>query len=77
MGADRRSIHEQKRREPCQTGKRLLMRSKGDKYRPVATVLKEKNGVPTKLHISGKVYALVLDDYINGRKNQAGRMKNG
>lgn len=52
------------------------MRQKGDKYRPVATVLKEKKGVPTKLHISGKVYALVPDDYINGRKNQAGRMRN-
>lgn len=53
------------------------MRHKGDKYRPVATVLKEKNGTPTKLQISGRVYALVHDDYVNGRKNKAGRGKHG
>lgn len=52
-----------------------MTRKKGDKYRPVTTVLKEKHGTPTKLHISGRVYALVHDDYINGHKNKAGKKK--
>jgi len=45
-------------------------REKGEKYRPYVEVLKQKNGVPTKIAVSGQVYALVHEDYINGRKNQ-------
>jgi hypothetical protein len=45
-------------------------RSKGDKYRPVVQVMKAKNGTPTRIEFNGHSYALVHDDYINGRKNQ-------
>lgn len=45
-------------------------REKGEKYRPTVEVLKQKNGLPTKIAVSGKVYALVHEDYINGRKGK-------
>jgi hypothetical protein len=45
-------------------------RSKGDKYRPIVQVMKAKNGTPTRIEFNGHSYALVHDDYINGRKNQ-------
>jgi hypothetical protein len=45
-------------------------RSKGDRYRPIVTVTKERNGTPTKVIISGQEYALIHKDYINGRKGQ-------
>lgn len=47
------------------------MRQVGDKYRPVATVLREKNGTPAKLLVSGEEYELLSEhekmkkDYIN------------
>jgi hypothetical protein len=46
------------------------MREKGDRYRPIVTILKQKNGTPTKVLISGEEYALVPKDYINGYKSQ-------
>ncbi|WP_157684543.1 hypothetical protein [Cytobacillus praedii] len=46
-------------------------RQKGDSYRPTIEVLKAKNGVPTSIRFNGQSYALVHQDYINGRKNQA------
>lgn len=45
-------------------------RGKGDTYRPVITVLKSKNGTPTKVAFNGQEYALVHDDYLNGNKNK-------
>ena len=45
-------------------------RTKGERYRPVVTVAKEKNGVPTKVIISGQEYALIHKDHINGRKSR-------
>ena len=34
------------------------MRHKGDRYRPIVTILKMKNGVPTVIEVSGKRYQL-------------------
>lgn len=45
-------------------------RAKGDVFRPVVEVLKEKHGVPTKVHFNGQNYALIHGDYINGNKNK-------
>lgn len=42
--------------------------NRGDKYRPVATVLKVKNGVPTVIRVSGREYILRAE----GQFNQTG-----
>lgn len=50
------------------------MRTEGEKYRPVVKVLKTRNGVPTKVLISGQEYVLEPEheklkrDYINTAK---------
>lgn len=41
-------------------------RKKGDKYRPVVTVLKVKRGLPTKIMVSGQEYALIHKDHYKG-----------
>lgn len=47
------------------------MRTEGEKYRPIVKVLKTRNGVPTKVFISGQEYVLEPEheklkrDYIN------------
>jgi hypothetical protein len=46
----------------------IKKRVKGDLFRPAVSVLKEKNGVPTKVKFNGQEYALVHRDYINGNK---------
>lgn len=51
------------------------MRTKGERYRPVVTILKTKKGIPTKIHVSGQEYALIHKDYINGNKNKFGKGK--
>ncbi len=33
-------------------------RVKGDRYRPVVTILKTKKGVPTVIQVSGQTYVL-------------------
>ncbi|KIL46962.1 hypothetical protein KP77_25310 [Jeotgalibacillus alimentarius] len=38
------------------------MASKGDKYRPVVTIVKVKNEVPTVIQVSGKRYVLDHSD---------------
>ena len=48
-------------------------REKGEKYRPVVTVLKVKNGEPTSIEFNGNQYALVHGKYINGNKNKFGK----
>jgi hypothetical protein len=45
-------------------------RVKGETFRPMVSVLKEKNGVPTKVKFNGVEYALVHADYINGGKSR-------
>lgn len=45
-------------------------REKGNIFRPVTTVLKVRNGVPTKVSFNGMEYALIHPDYINGNKNK-------
>ena len=45
-------------------------RYKGDKYRPVVNVLKAKNGIPTKISISDKVYNLNFGEPIAVRKTK-------
>lgn len=47
------------------------VRDKGETFRPNVSVLKVKNGTPTKVFFNGNTYALVHDDYINGGKNKA------
>jgi hypothetical protein len=39
--------------------------NRGDKYRPVVTVLKVKNGVPTVIRVSGREYVLRTPDQFN------------
>lgn len=46
------------------------IRQKGDRFRPILTVLKEKSGVPTKVSFNGQEYALVHPDYNNGNKSK-------
>jgi len=46
-------------------------RAKGDRYRPVVTVLKVKKGVPTIIRVSGREYVLRTPDQFNQRKNGA------
>lgn len=42
--------------------------NRGDKYRPVVTVLKVKKGVPTVIRVSGREYILRAE----GQFNQTG-----
>lgn len=49
---------------------RAKERYSGESYRPIAKVMKVKNGVPTKIRINGVTYALVHDDFINGHKSK-------
>ena len=46
------------------------LREKGEIFRPIVQVTKAKNGTPTRIEFNGHSYALVHDNYINGRKNQ-------
>ena len=39
--------------------------NRGDKYRPVVTVLKVKRGVPTVIRVSGREYVLRSPDQFN------------
>jgi hypothetical protein len=39
----------------------VINRAKGDRYRPVVDVAKQKNGVPTVIIVSGKRYTLSGD----------------
>ncbi|WP_077621547.1 hypothetical protein [Sediminibacillus massiliensis] len=48
---------------------RRKSRQKGEVYRPVATVRKERKGTPTKLEIGGKIYALDGNTKQNTIKN--------
>lgn len=48
----------------------MTNRAKGEKYRPIVTVAKERKGLPTKVIISGHEYALIHNDSINGKKGQ-------
>ena len=45
--------------------------NRGDKYRPVVTVLKVKKGVPTVIRVSGREYVLRAE----GQFNQQGRRR--
>lgn len=45
-------------------------RTRGEQYRPMAKVLKERNGIPTKVAFNGNEYALINKDYINGNKDK-------
>lgn len=44
----------------------MNQRKKGDKYRPVVTVLKVKRGLPTKITVSGQEYALIHKNQYKG-----------
>jgi hypothetical protein len=45
--------------------------NRGDKYRPVVTVLKVKKGVPTVIRVSGREYVLRAPDQFNQRRQGA------
>jgi len=45
-------------------------RSKGETFRPTIIVLKEKNGLPTKVSFNGQEYALLHPHFINGNRNK-------
>ena len=46
--------------------------NRGDKYRPVVTVLKVKKGVPTVIRVSGREYVLRTPDQHGNRKRGTG-----
>ena len=41
---------------------------KGEKYRPIVTISKQKKGVPTVIEVSGKRYVLEHKDTWKGKK---------
>lgn len=43
------------------------MKQRGDKYRPVVTILKMKKGVPTVIKVSGRTYILRHEDQYKHR----------
>jgi LEA14-like dessication related protein len=45
------------------------MRAKGDKYRPIVTINKLKNGTPTVITVSGHQYTLQHPDQYRRAKN--------
>lgn len=48
-------------------------RHKGDRYRPVVTILKLKNGtIPTVIQVSGRTYILRHEDTRPSRRQTAG-----
>ena len=47
--------------------------NRGDKIRPVVTVIKVKNGVPTVISLGGNVYVLQVRDGYRGLKKEAER----
>jgi len=51
----------------------IVKRHKGDAYSPIVKVLKDKKGIPTKIHASGREYALIHNDYVDGNKNKINR----
>ncbi|AJH77543.1 hypothetical protein [Heyndrickxia coagulans] len=42
------------------------VRKKGEKFRPIVTVLKVKRGLPTKIMVSGQEYALIHKNQYKG-----------
>lgn len=47
------------------------MRQKGDKYRPIVTILKVKNDVPTVIQVSGRHYQLQhVDQFKRGGRRE-------
>lgn len=46
----------------------MIKRSKGERYRPIVTVAKEKNGIPTVVEISGGRYTLTHPTHIRGNQ---------
>ena len=47
------------------------MRQKGDRYRPIVTILKTKKGIPTVIKVSGHQYVLQHpNQYKRGGKNE-------
>lgn len=45
-----------------------MARAKGEKYRPIVTVAKERQGLPTKVVIGGREYALLPEKTPEGTK---------
>ncbi|MET3700148.1 hypothetical protein SAMN05877753_1207 [Bacillus oleivorans] len=42
------------------------MRQKGDKFRPIVTILKTKKDIPTVIKVSGEIYVLRHKDQKGG-----------
>lgn len=51
-----------------------MIRQRGDKYRPIVTVLKVKKGLPTVIKVSGQIYVLRHADQFGGGKNVRDRV---
>jgi len=51
-------------------------RCKGDRYRPIVTIHKVKNGVPTVILVSGREYVFRPNDQYGNRKKGAKARKN-
>lgn len=47
----------------------MTIRQKGDRYRPVVTIVKTKKDTPTVIQVSGRTYILRHEDqYLGGKK---------
>jgi hypothetical protein len=46
------------------------MRVKGDRYRPIVTVLKVKKDVPSVIQVSGRTYILQHEDQYKGGQHE-------
>lgn len=44
----------------------MIQRVKGERYRPVVTVLKQKKGIPTAIKLSGYRYTLTNETHMRG-----------
>lgn len=51
------------------------MRVKGERYRPIVTVAKQKKGIPTVIMVSGRRYTLTHESHMRG--NQEIRRRSG
>ncbi|MGJ9381787.1 hypothetical protein [Salipaludibacillus sp. CF4.18] len=46
----------------------MIKREKGDQYRPLVRVMKQKKGVPTVIELSGRRYTMTNESHIRGNR---------
>lgn len=46
----------------------MKQRAKGERYRPIVTVTKQKKGIPTVIEVSGLRYTLTHPSHVRGNQ---------